>query len=629
MASKDFQTWLSDFQRRYAELTPANSRATEGTFYVTRALDMTRAQEDQRTVEAILSSSSPVGRRTYDQVLRHSEDSVDLHRLVDGGLPLLFSHDPGQIIGRAENIRVYDGALRSRLRFSKSAKGEEVWQDVVDGIATGISIGFNISEYVFDESGDTQTVTRWTPLEASVVAMPADINARIERSLELGLFTQRPAEIRSMDLQHKLVARYTGMLEKQPGIAEAKHMRENLSEVQTRMMTVKTDEDAEKCLDLIRDISITFWAGDDNDEQEIRGIRTADPYSNQSIITSRGNAMETQFSLCRAIAMQFDPAAARTGGPELEIMQDAARRSGKRANGNYTLPEAAIFTRAVTKGTTGGNLIGVDHLGYEFIPALRERLITGRMGATLLTGLTGDLQIPKQLTDSAAGWIAGDGSDAVGASDPTYDKITMAPTTVGVKSTISRKMILQGDPASEMLLRNSLAFAVAKAIDSAALIGDGTSNVPVGILETADIGTDTYANGGAPSFGDIVDLEGALMVDDADMGNLGYVTTAALASTLKQTEIVSTTGQMIWTTRGEGEGIMNGYRSLVSNIVPAGYVLFGNWSDLIIGMWSGYDFTVDPYTRASYGDIVINLLLDCDVAVRHGESFAELHEAAP
>lgn len=629
MASKDFQTWLSDFQRRYAELTPANSRATEGTFYVTRALDMTRAQEDQRTVEAILSSSSPVGRRTYDQVLRHSEDSVDLHRLVDGGLPLLFSHDPGQISGRAENIRVYDGALRSRLRFSKSAKGEEVWQDVVDGIATGISIGFNISEYVFDESGDTQTVTRWTPLEASVVAMPADINARIERSLELGLFTQRPAEIRSMDLQHKLVARYTGMLEKQPGIAEAKHMRENLSEVQTRMMTVKTDEDAEKCLDLIRDISITFWAGDDNDEQEIRGIRTADPYSNQSIITSRGNAMETQFSLCRAIAMQFDPAAARTGGPELEIMQDAARRSGKRANGNYTLPEAAIFTRAVTKGTTGGNLIGVDHLGYEFIPALRERLITGRMGATLLTGLTGDLQIPKQLTDSAAGWIAGDGSDAVGASDPTYDKITMAPTTVGVKSTISRKMILQGDPASEMLLRNSLAFAVAKAIDSAALIGDGTSNVPVGILETADIGTDTYANGGAPSFGDIVDLEGALMVDDADMGNLGYVTTAALASTLKQTEIVSTTGQMIWTTRGEGEGIMNGYRSLVSNIVPAGYVLFGNWSDLIIGMWSGYDFTVDPYTRASYGDIVINLLLDCDVAVRHGESFAELHEAAP
>ena len=629
MASKDFQTWLSDFQRRYAELTPANSRATEGTFYVTRALDMTRAQEDQRTVEAILSSSSPVGRRTYDQVLRHSEDSVDLHRLVDGGLPLLFSHDPGQIIGRAENIRVYDGALRSRLRFSKSAKGEEVWQDVVDGIATGISIGFNISEYVFDESGDTQTVTRWTPLEASVVAMPADINARIERSLELGLFTQRPAEIRSMDLQHKLVARYTGMLEKQPGIAEAKHMRENLSEVQTRMMTVKTDEDAEKCLDLIRDISITFWAGDDNDEQEIRGIRTADPYSNQSIITSRGNAMETQFSLCRAIAMQFDPAAARTGGPELEIMQDAARRSGKRANGNYTLPEAAIFTRAVTKGTTGGNLIGVDHLGYEFIPALRERLISGRMGATLLTGLTGDLQIPKQLTDSAAGWIAGDGSDAVGASDPTYDKITMAPTTVGVKSTISRKMILQGDPASEMLLRNSLAFAVAKAIDSAALIGDGTSNVPVGILETADIGTDTYANGGAPSFGDIVDLEGALMVDDADMGNLGYVTTAALASTLKQTEIVSTTGQMIWTTRGEGEGIMNGYRSLVSNIVPAGYVLFGNWSDLIIGMWSGYDFTVDPYTRASYGDIVINLLLDCDVAVRHGESFAELHEAAP
>lgn len=340
--------------------------------------------------------------------------------------------------------------------------------------------------------------------------------------------------------------------------------------------------------------------------------------------------METEFSLCRALAMQFDPAAARRGGPELEIMQQAARQAGKRNGGDVlTLPEGALFTRAVTKGTTGGNLVGTLHMGHEFIEPLRARLVTGRMGATLLTGLTGDLQIPKQLTDSAAGWIAGDGSDAVSASDPTFGKLTLAPTTVGVSSTLSRKMILQGDPASEMLLRNSLAFAVAKAIDSAALVGDGTSNVPTGILSTSDIGTDTYSNGGSPAFGDIVDMEKALMVDDADEGTRGYVTTPALAATLKQTEIVSTTGNMIWTSRGEGEGMMNGYRAITSSIVPAGYVLYGAWSELIVAMWSGFDFTTDPYTRAAYGDVVVTLLLDCDVAVRHGESFAELHEAAP
>ena len=117
------------------------------------------------------------------------------------------------------------------------------------------------------------------------------------------------------------------------------------------------------------------------------------------------------------------------------------------------------------------------------------------------------------------------------------------------------------------------------------------------------------------------------MVDDADVGNLGYVTTASLASTLKQTEIVATTGTMIWTANGEAEGRMNGYRSMTSNLMPAGYVLFGNWSDLLIGLWSGLDFVVDPYTRAAYGDIIITVYQDVDIAVRHGESFAEIHEA--
>lgn len=616
MAPQDFKTWLSNFQKRYADLTPASSRTSEGTFYVTRKLDTTRAQDDQRTVEAILSSTTPVGRRTYDQVLTHTEDAVDLHRLVDGGLPLLFSHDPEQIIGRAENIRVYDGVLRARLRFSKSAKGDEVWRDVVEGITTGVSIGFNVSEYDFDESGTTQTVTRWTPLEASVVAIPADINARMERSLEMGLFNERPAQIRAMDLQHKLCARYDGLTQFCPEARE--HFGKDFETLQQRIMAVRSEADALECDGLLDNLMNRDIEREDEDSQ-ICG-------RNHSASARRSGTMEHEFSLCRALAMQFDPEAARAGGPELEIMQDVARRSGKRSS-KYTLPESAIFTRAVTKGTTGGNLIGTMHMGNEFIPALRERLIIGRMGATLLTGLTGDLQVPKQLTDSAAGWIAGDGSDAVGASDPTYGKITMAPTTVGVKSTLSRKMLLQGDPATEMLLRNTLAFAVAKAIDNAAIVGDGTSNVPTGILETTDIATATYANGGAPSFGNIVDLEGALMVDDADMGNLGYVTTGALAATLKQTEIVSSTGQMIWTSRGEGEGVMNGYRAAVSNNLPAGHILFGNWSDLIVGMWSGYDFTVDPYTRAAYGDVVITLLLDCDVAVRHGESFADLSEA--
>jgi HK97 family phage major capsid protein/HK97 family phage prohead protease len=631
MKSKNFQTWCADFERRYAGLAPAGSIPANSTFYVTSALDHTRASAQERRVEAILSSTNPVARWDHDQVLLHSPEAVDLHRLIDGGLPLLFSHDPYQIIGRAENVRVYEGTLRANLRFSTSAKGEEVWQDVLDGIATGISIGFNVTSSEFNEDSQVQTITRWTPLEASVVAMPADMTARIERSLELGVYRERPAEVKAIHYQRQLLDSYrAGIVELagRRGITESRDHAGVLADIQQQIMDAKTEGDLESCRELIRRTAFDYMAAQDSNAN-ILTIRTTDafgqPYA-PGIITSRGTNMEN-FSLCRAIAMQFDPAAARAGGPELEIMQDAARRRGTRSGEHYTLPEEALFTRAVTKGGTGGNLIGVEHMGAMFVPALRERLITGRMGAMILPGLTGDIQIPKQLTDSAAGWIAGDGSDQVSASDPTYAKITMSPKTVGVKSTLSRKMIIQGDPASEVLLRNTLAFAVAKAIDSAALIGDGTGNKPVGILETADIGTDTYTTGGLPSFGEIVDLEGMLMIDDADTGNLGYVTTGLMASKLKQKEVVATTGQMIWTSTAEAEGRMNGYRAVASNIVPAGHIIFGNWADLIIGMWSGYDFTVDPYTRAAYGDVIINLLLDCDVAVRHGESFAELHEA--
>lgn len=621
MHYQEFLKWGESIKRRCEDLRRADPGGPGSTCYVTCAIDNSRAATQDRTIEAVLSTTNPVARFSTSHVLEHTSRAVDFSRLVDGGLPLLFNHDSEQIIGRAENVRIYESKLRANLRFSKSQKAEEVWQDIVDGITTGISIGYAYWEYEIDEEKGIQTITRWMPHEVSIVAMPADINARVERSLEMGLLSERPAENRLLIRGQELFDLYHRLFDLTAARATENSFHDILAPVREAITSAKSEADADACENALRDAALTFAEERSRANQPSMGIHD---YSNQS---RESDPMEN-FSLCRAIAMQFDPGASAAGGPEVEIMRDVASRSGKRSAAKGLIPESAIFTRAVTKGTTGGNLIGNLHLGSEFIPVLRERLITGRMGATLLTGLQGDLQIPKGLTDSSAGWIAGDGEDEVGDSDPTYGKITMSPKTVGVKSTLSRKMLLQGDPASEELLRNSLAFAVSKAIDTACLIGDGTNNVPIGIMNTSGISSETYANGSNPGFGNIVDLEGALMIDNADMGNLGYVTSAAVASQLKQTPIVPAMDTMIWTSDNEGEGRMNGYRSLVSNIVPAGHVVFGNWSDLVIGMWSGFDFTVDPYTRASFGDVVITLLIDVDVAVRHGESFAEIHEAA-
>lgn len=623
-----FERWHRGFPERYAPFDPHATRKEPEKHFRYMALDGTRAVEAERTVEATLSTESPVFRGTYREILRHDESSIDLSRATDG-LPLLWSHNPEQQIGVVENIRVYDKKLRGRLRFSESTLGQEKFRDVQQGILKGISIGYQIESYEEAENDGSYrldiTATRWCPFECSCVTVAADTAAGIGRSLEMGELKTAPVDLALLDGQFRMYNLYNTHIKP---IEQLPEIQAAVAELQRMLPLAKNEQDLDEANDLLLEIIRHAREHPDVEsvgallrytKHEVTPMEKYQPFFN--LKTPRGDNPDN-FSLCRALAMTFDPSAAREGGMEFEIMQDAARTRGKSGGDRYTLPEGALF-RSVTKGGSGGNLIGEDHMASAFVPALRERLITGRMGATLLTGLTADIAIPRSTADSSAGWIAGDGSDAVSSSDPTYDRISMSPKTVGCYTTLSRKMLLQGSPASEQLVRDSLAFAVAKALDTAAINGSGSLNQPLGILNQDNVATDTYTT--APTFGELVDMEGALMVDDADMAKLGYVTTALLATALKQKPVVTGQNGMIWTSTEAGEGRVNGYRALVSNLVPTGYVVFGNWSDLLIGLWSGLDFVVDPYTRAAYGDVIITIYQDCDIAVRHGESFAEIH----
>jgi HK97 family phage major capsid protein/HK97 family phage prohead protease len=629
---EDFQAWLREFPERYKPFNPYCARDLSkepAKLFRYMELDGTRAQETERTVEATLSTETPVFRGHYHEILRHDENSVDLSRAKEG-LPLLWSHNPEQQIGVVENIRVYDKKLRGRLRFSESAQGQEKFRDVQQGILKGISIGYlinNTETVQADDYRDSVVATRWLPFEVSAVSVPADNAAGIGRALAFGQLRESPVDLTQLDKQYGIFNHYNTFIKPIETLPE---IQPALAELHRLIPLIKTQGDYDAAHELL--LATFAHARDCPDvehngpllsyrKQEEKHMEKFQPFFNTR--TTRGDNPDN-FSLCRALAMTFDPGAVRRGGPEYEIMQDAARARGKSLGDRYTLPEAALF-RSVTKGGSGGSLIGDDHLAEQFVPALRSRLITGRMGATILAGLQADVTIPRCTADSSAGWIAGDGSDQVESSDPTYDQISMIPKSVGCYSTLSRKMLLQGDPGSDQLVRESLAYAVALALDTAAINGSGSSNQPLGILNQDNVATDTYTT--APNFGELVDMEGALMVDDADLGNMGYLTTGAMAATMKKTPIVTAMDTMIWTSAGDGQGRVNGYRAMTSNLIPTGYVLFGNWSDLLIGLWSGLDFVIDPYTRSRYGDVIITIFQDADVAVRHGESFAEIHAA--
>jgi HK97 family phage major capsid protein len=202
-------------------------------------------------------------------------------------------------------------------------------------------------------------------------------------------------------------------------------------------------------------------------------------------------------------------------------------------------------------------------------------------------------------------------------------------------SDISRKMLLQSSLDVEAFVRNDLATSLALAIDSAAINGTGSSNQPKGVLNQTGIGSVAGGtNGGNPDWKDIVDLESAVAIDNADIGNLGFLTNAKVRGKLLQTEKASTTAQYVWSDNNS----LRGYNAAVSNQVPSNLtkgtasgvcsaILFGNWADLIIGTWGGIDINVDTSTGSSSGTVRVVALQDVDIAVRHAESFAAMKDA--
>jgi HK97 family phage major capsid protein/HK97 family phage prohead protease len=142
---------------------------------------ITGRNKDERTISASISSEAPVERFGGKEILLHTEQAIDLSR---SPLPLLTSHDAEQVpVGIVENLKIVGRKLRGVLRFGSSAKAKELWTDVRNGILSGLSIGYQVHET--EPHGDAYHVTRWQPLEVSLVAVPADISVGIGRSLNL------------------------------------------------------------------------------------------------------------------------------------------------------------------------------------------------------------------------------------------------------------------------------------------------------------------------------------------------------------------------------------------------------------------------------------------------------------
>jgi HK97 family phage major capsid protein len=331
------------------------------------------------------------------------------------------------------------------------------------------------------------------------------------------------------------------------------------------------------------------------------------------------------FSLRRAILSQV-PGHAEDCSRERELSAEIARRAGRPFAGvpvPYAIFERRVLTTALPAGGPGSNIISTDYYGAQFIDILRSALIIRRAGARVLTGLTGNVAIPRLKKSATSGWVAENA--ALSPSDPQYDQVTLTPKHAGGIVEFSRNLLLQSSPDIEDLLRADFAAVLARAIDRVAIKGGG-SNEPTGIMATGGIAT---VNMTTPSWSTILELVEAVEGADVDGASMAFLGNASVTRKLRSTAKVSSTDSVMIM---ENARELAGYPYLSSSLVPLdtdspgdiSTLLFGNWSDLILGFWSELDVLVNPFETTAYskGNILVRAMATANVALRHKESFA-------
>ena len=341
----------------------------------------------------------------------------------------------------------------------------------------------------------------------------------------------------------------------------------------------------------------------------------------------------------RALANPQDRAAQEAARFEFEVSEAAAKKEGRTSRG-LLVPVDVLYKRDLTTSTASGtakagNTVATDLLAASFIDVLRNKMVLNTLGAQFLTGLQGNVAIPRKTAASAAYWVAENVAPTESTNAPAFDQVTMSPKTLGAYVDISRRLMLQSSLDIENLVRNDLATSIAVAMDGAAVAGSG-SNKPTGVLNTSGIGSVTLGtNGGAPTWAMVTSLVREVDIDNALNGAAAFLTNgqvkAKLASTSKQTSGVE--GNFIL---GPDVNNLYGYPIVVSQQMPSNLskgtgsnlsaMIFGVWSELLIGQWSGIDILVDQYTGSNAGTVRVVAFHDCDFAVRHPESFAECNE---
>jgi len=639
------------------------------------AVETGKRKPEERTVEIAFSSEAPVVRWWGIEVLSHDPGAMDMSRMESGG-PVLMDHNTRDLVGVVEECRCdADKMGRALVRFSKSARAEEVFQDVLDGIRKNVSVGYDVNdakeldpkdmprelvELAAREKLPVYRVSSWTPMEISMVAVPADPTVGVGRAEEAAGRDAPPAPVEAAVRADPNV----GAARKEESAGPQAPAPEKIlaSAAEGREVRVMPEEKKQTPEEILaaersRVEEINALSSRHNMATEVRDKAIKE---GTTIEAYRGTVLERigtekpllpppgevgmskkedkEYSIVRALL------ASATGdwskaGFELEVSRQISKRVGKESKGFFLPTDLQVRAPLATTTTAAGGAAVATTI-YPLIELLRNRMMVRNMGASVFSGLSGNVAFPRQTAAATLYWTGEVPGSDVTESEATFDQAVLTPKTAQATTAYSRQLLGQASIDIESFVRNDLVRINALGLDLAAINGSGSANQPRGILNQTGIGSVAGGtNGLAPGWAHIVGLESAVAIANADLGELGYLTNTSVRGKLKQVQ-KATYLDFIWKDAPGGNGIgeMNGYKAGASNQVPSDLtkgtsvgvcsaILFGNWTELLIGEWGVLELITDPYAQKKKGNIEVTSFIMADINVRHAVSFAAMVDA--
>lgn len=592
---------------------------------------------DDRTVTLAFSSDVPYERSFGMEILGHRRQEIRLDRL-ESGANLLVNHDPNDVIGVVDNVTIDegDGLARAVVRFGRSARAQEIYQDVLDGIRRSVSVGYVV--YKFDEvksQGQTKVyrASDWEPYEISIVSIPADITVGVGRSDDTPDTNPEVAPEPQPEPQTKA----------QPPIITTKE--------EPKMTEALTQHDPQARINGIYELKAAYgsYVTEKDVETAIRSGHSVEQFKDTVMSKMSTKHMDTSsqyigmnkkevrnFSLMRLIQAQLTGDWSQAG-LEREAVVAAAQRTGKPLSENGFFVPYDIFRRDFNVGTANeaGNLVATDLRNDLFTDVLRNNLVMGSLGIRILTGLSSNIDIPRKTVASTISNVTE--IQAATETQPTTAKVSLSPKGKRAHIEYSKQAILQSGIALESMLRDDLLKSMAVTIENECINGSGTAPAMRGIRNTSGVGSVVGgANGANLAWTHIVGLESAVANANAEPdGTAGYLINTRTRGTAKTTQ-KATNLQFLW---DGGTTPLNDYRAAVTNNVPntltkgtqtgvCSSVIFSSmWDMAVLALFDSPEITIDPYSLATTGQVRITINQNADFGIRQPAAFAVMDDA--